>query len=158
MPPLENTYCHLSAPELYSVVEGNGRKNEETARAFFDANDDNHAVIAQRQICLGTSPFVEEEPSIIEEGYQENKTQQTTHGMEWLTEFFGCTCISLEARNACNSESTFAATRLPENVPGKVAYPIAVYTDHLNSPALVERRRRSLMKHFAFRPVRQDSE
>ncbi len=158
MPPLENTHCHLSSPVLYSIIEGNGRKNEEIATAFFDASGGDIAVIAQRQISLGTSPFVDAEPSIIQEGYRENKTQQKKNGMEWLAEFFGCTCILLDARNADSPVRNFTATKQPENLPGKVAYPIAVYTDRLNSPALVERRRRSLVKHLTFRPVRHDSE
>lgn len=158
MPPLENTYCHSPSPVFFCKGEGDDRRKSKSF-TLSGVSDDELVVMAQRRVSMGTIPFVDSQSLNGVDNFHRNRNRQTTYGVDWLAEYLGCTCIDLDLPTVGKSKRPINATETSANrYENVIAYPIAVYPDRLNSPALVEQRRRSLMKQFTFQPVQHDFE
>lgn len=165
MPPLEFTRCRSPSSEIFSAIEDRrtvAGKGDIFSNALLHGDDNELVVMAQRHVIVGTVPLDDSNSQFIENGpdnWHRSKSRKSRYGLDWLNEYFACLCVGPDPSSDSNFKSFLKAEQRLEKSPQKVAvYPIAVYPDRLNSPILVERRRRSLMNHFMFQPVQHDRE
>ena len=142
MPPLERFPSPVGADHYLSEVDAHlYAKGSHETRSRIDLRQ--VAVHAHRDLIIQTNPLLAptEEPT--------NDNAGTT--VDWIDLFTRlCTCQT----------STIAVLERPRKRAAvgsskNIMYPVARYPDRLNSPQLVERRRKSLEKHLTFRPVEE---
>jgi len=133
-------------------------------------------------VAAASSPaFSDFESSERRRPYKKQQQQKPPNrfGIDWLNQYFACMCVGPEPVDTYWEEPTSSSPRnvsiitggsstiqpstprnstTPTNSKKYIVYPIAKYPARLNSPYLVEQRRRSLMKHLTFQPVVVETE
>ena len=150
MPPLHKS---LSPQDVYYSVEehgiGRGKKVPFNASRF---NDQDYAVYSQRDVIVGPNPLHD---IYLNGEEKQQRGRQRFPGMEWMAEYMNCMCIGTTPygpdENGIGGSPSRRENVLPPNQ--NIVYPIAKYAARLNSPYLVEQRRKSISKHLTFRPV-----
>ena len=164
MPPLESSTSPFNE---YIPSEDNRvflAKGEDvyasTAPAYDSYVHHDHAVFSQRDVMIGTNPLYDvylQQGENGRKGFQRNGCSK--FGMDWVEQYFGCMCMGSQPYS--NDDSHFQDrgihhSKVATATMKLIVYPIAKYPERLNSPLLVEKRRRSLKKHLTFQPVHRE--
>lgn len=134
---------------------------------------DGIAVFSQRDVIVGVNPLHDvynpvddiREPTFT----PKRSKRQANPGnfyLEMMDQYFGCMCLGAdgscgpphgEKRSLEKPTNLDMPSKLGGDSKKYIVYPIARYPERLNSPVLVAQRRKSLMKHLTFQPVRPGS-
>lgn len=134
--------------------------------SYVQAANDDGFVSPERYILLSRNPLddvvLNSASELRHKNHRRSNEDTSNENLEWMEEYFSCVCIgsSSHSRNVQDQGRSFPqeghdANRSRENF---IIYPIAKYPERLNSPHLVEKRRRSLSKQMTFQPVRSECE
>ena len=139
MPPLERFPSPVDAAQyLFEVDAQLYAKGSHETCSRIDLRQ--VAVHAHRDLIIQTNPLLDE-PS----------TAASSDSVDWIDLFTRlCTCQT-STITVLERPRKRAAVGSSKNI----MYPVARYPDRLNSPQLVERRRKSLEHHLTFRPVEE---
>lgn len=171
MPPLEVSLSP-SNDDMYitfqdsKVVRGNRSLHNGSPRGPSKSKHPdrpNFAVYSRRDVIVGTNP--------LGDPHQDQRTRSAkkngrgrTFAMELIEEYFSCMCVG---NQPCDTTGSVVETSHFQNLGGVIqhprvgnastkkftVYPIAKYPGRLNSPYLVEKRRKSLRNQLTFQPV-----
>jgi hypothetical protein len=167
MPPLEASVSPSSLVEDNRVVRG--VDDVFTTAPMLGKRNQDCAVFSQRDVIIGTNPlydvYLEQDDGRMASKQSKRNQQHSRNrfNMEWVEKYFNCMCVGPEPygmRNEDNYGAMGGSSHSPKVATATkkyIVYPIAKYPARLNSPYLVEKRRKSLMK-FTFQPVMSERE
>lgn len=135
----------------------------ETYITFHDNQWDKHYyILSQRDVIVGAHPLYEFEtsfpsPSTSSSSQPQSRTNSFQTLMELLTDNL-CLCPHQQQRmrqQRAARDSASHNTMVPNPAASQknIVYPVARYPDRLNSPELVQQRRKSLQHYSTFVPV-----
>ena len=110
------------------------------------SNKAGFAVFSKRSVIVGTHPLY-----VAQESRKRPNERQTFGIAELAQRYFNCMCVGSVPDD--NDDVNIQPFQDNTSHKEKIIYPIAKYPGRLNSPYLVETRRRSLAKDRTFQPV-----
>lgn len=161
MPPLQVERFY-GPQDDYITIEDNrifrGKTNNDIfSQAPVPGETQAFVVLAQREILVKPSPLFEEQD---DESVGKATNVSDTSSVVSVLDVFTNLCVCAEANK--EEEDQVVAKRQNVNKERKkrklevACYPVAVYPERLNSPAMVQQRRKSLEKYLTFLPIKAE--
>jgi hypothetical protein len=131
----------------------------ETYITFHDSHwNRDYYILSQRDVIVGTNPLYDFGAPPVESSRTQHKTNSFQSFMELFTDNL-CLCPHQQQRRR-HQRTTGCADTFPGDpsapslpIRKNVVYPVARYPDRLNSPQMVQQRRKSLQECSTFIPV-----
>jgi hypothetical protein len=139
---LEHAIYHEPPPETFVPVLDHPKTYHNVHVTTNHTNTNPHfdfAVESRRDVIIGTNPLYD---------YHLNEEQRKKN--DWIEMFsYLCVCVPTNTQHNVNQQDPKVAVATRKNI----VYPVARYGARLNSPALVQQRRKRLEPYFTFRPL-----
>jgi len=162
MPPFGDAHfpAHASHNDLFVRINEDrmlsGKAGVFSTLPIGGISDDNSLVFSQRDVMIGTNPLYESYlNSDSTKSTSRRRKSRDLRLFDLIDQYFNCMCgevNDMPLRSKVPSPTVATATRK------SIVYPIAKYPERLNSPVMVEKRRKSMMKHLTFQPVKGERE
>lgn len=167
--------CHYVTVEDNRIHRGKVNKDifSQAPIPYSKNNTDEHMVLSQRDIVVSANPLYAaylqqnnvDRNNRHHTGTRSSRTPFNANGgasdapsmgtfMDMFTNLCVCPSQDIPSSTGRTAAARRAILSIDQNeLTRKIVYPVARYPARLNSPEMVQQRRRSLQKHLMFRPV-----